>query len=574
MPAPLMQTKTDVLVVGGGAAGARAALEAAAAGAKVIMLSKGPIARSGVTPLAEGSITAAMGSRDPLDSPVAHAEDLLREGRSLADYSLLKTLTEDASACIEDLLSYGMNFSKKNSSLVQHYSPGDTYPRTLNIKGKGFAMMRTLHATLKKSPLCRIFEDVIVTKLFCLDGSVRGALALSMQSGELSLIEAKSTIIATGGNLQLWPHSDTPVECSGDGQALAFSAGAELVDMEMVLYYPMAALAPESAKGTIISYEHFLDPELCGGRLLNRFGEEFLPTGKPPVRDVLVRLIFNEINNGRGTENGGILLDVTASETVKEKARQLVDTHLVELNRHLLKVGVNLLEKPLEVAPATHYTLGGIRIDPDGRTTVEGLFAAGEAAGNVHGANRIAGNALTETQVFGKRAGQAAAQRAKMMKDKKPNDRQALQLALNREAERINAFLTNGENSDLPSPIELKAKLQMIMGDKVGLPRSADGLKQSLLDIETLKIEFDRGVRVSPEKKYNLSLVEALELPFMLLNAELIVRSALLRKESRGHHQRSDYPATDNTNWLRHTAIKLAENGAIATGTIPVEIRP
>ncbi|MCJ7806389.1 MAG: FAD-binding protein [Clostridia bacterium] len=562
--------KTDVLVIGGGGAGVRAALEAAVQGAEVILVSKGPVARSGVTPLAGGDLVAAVGHRNPLDNPGVHAIDLIREGRYLADHSLIAALVEDAPECVADLERYGVKFRKKGDSFFQFFSPGETYPRSMSIIGKGYGMMRALKSELKKTVQCDVFEDVIITRLLKVDNNICGAVGLDMSIGKLLLIEAKSTILATGGNLQLWPHSDTPSECTGDGHALAFYCGAELIDMEMVLYYPLALTGPESARGTLISYEDYLNPDICGGKLLNGRGEEFLPHGKPPGRDIMVQLIFKEINEGRCTDDGAVLLDLTYAPSVREKARYINEKYLHETDLHLRKVGVDLLEQPVHVAPATHYTLGGVRIDSFGNTTVEGLFAAGEVAGNVHGANRMAGNALTETQVFGRRAGAAAAERATMVKialtEAEINE------VIKREKELLLAII-KPIGGCKAAPFQLRNRLKEIMGRYVGFPRDEAGLKKAISEISVLKSDLASGISVADGYLYNLALIEALELIQMLTTAELVARSALLRTESRGHHQRRDYPETDNKAWLKHTRIRQTDSADILVDTGDVEIK-
>jgi fumarate reductase (CoM/CoB) subunit A len=559
--------QTDVLVVGGGGAGARAALEATDLGADVIIVSKGPIARSGVTPIAGGDIVAALGYSNPLDNSKIHAADLIKEGRGLADHNLTKVLTEEAPRCIFDLINWGVKFKEEGGNIFQFKNPGETYPRSMSIKGKGFGMMQALRKALKKAAHCRILEDFLVTRLINCDNQIVGAVGLHLCSGELTVIEAKATVLATGGNLQLWPHSDTPEECTGDGYALAADCGAELIDMEMILYYPLVLTEPESARGTIISYEHYLDPDLCGGRLINKNGEGFLPSGKPPGRDIIIQMIFAEINAGRGL-NEAVLLDLSYSPDVKEKAYIINKKYLSETDRHLRRIGVDLLEKPVYVAPATHYTLGGIRIDSFGKSTVEGLFAAGEVTGNVHGANRMAGNALTETQVFGRRTGLAAAKYSARLKNihiNSPGNKEAA-----REKEHLAKLLRN-KSSCRVTPYELKSKLKETMGSFVGFPRTQGGLIEAVSRIQDLRSHINDGLYIEEGLIYNLALTEALELEKMLTTAELVARSALLRNESRGHHFRADFPNTDKQNWCKHTRIKSTGRSGFSLDTIDID---
>lgn len=569
MERPVRAVDTDVLVIGAGGAGARAALEAAACGARVLVVSKGPPARSGITPLAGGDLVAALGHGHPSDNPGIHLQDLVATGRYLADQDLAGVLVSEAPDRLLDLERYGVRFRKSGGRFFQYASPGETYPRTAMIEGKGFALMRVLKKRLREAPRCTVAEDVIISRLLTdSGGAAAGAVGLEIGTGSILAITAGATILATGGNGQLWPLSDTPPESTGDGYALAYGCGAELVDMEMVLYYPTVMAHPRSARGVIIGYEHLLNPEVCGGRLLNRFGQEFLAPGRPPVRDILMQHMFAEIRGGRGTEAGALYLDLSHSPGVKEKARRIINTYLSEEYRHLRKVGVDLLDKPAEVAPATHYTLGGVRIDSFGRTTVEGLFAAGEVAGNVHGANRMSGNALAETQVFGQRAGKAAVERA-MAREAEP-DNPAFEGAVEQEKQFI-ARLMNPDPGRKGScrPADLKEHLQRVMGTHAGFPRDREGLQAALREVETIKTEHFPRLSVPPVKEYNLALVEAIELAHMLVNAELVARSALVREESRGHHRRSDFPATDNGRWLRHTRVQKRA-GSISLDTVEV----
>jgi len=553
----------DVLVVGGGGAGARAAIEAHTCGASVALLCKGLLGKSGTTPQAWPSYEAAFAAADPRDTPQVHFEDTCREGRLLGDENLIWALASEARERVLDLERYGVKFEKVDGKFLQVHHPGQTYPRCLVIKGGGYGLISGLYKELKRRPEITLLPDVMVTRLLQAGGRVVGATALDSRDGSFAAIRAKATILCTGGYEQLWKSTDTAPDTTGDGVALAYRAGAELVDMEMMLYYPTVISHPYGeVNGTLVQYEGLLSPQYVAGKLLNGLGEEFLPPGALPVRDVLTRLMFDEIGQGRGTKNGALYVDITRSPKPVEEIDALLERLQSLPYKNLRDLGIDVKTTPIEVAPGMHYALGGVHIDEWGRTTVSGLYAAGEVASNVHGANRLSGNALAETQVFGTRAGRCAAQEAQglgALPQLGPDE-------IGAERQRLESILSVKERG--LRPLELKRNLRGLMDRRVGMPRSHEGLNQALEGIRRMRDEDLPRVQAVGPRVFNNDWREAVQADFMLDVAEIVVLSALQRTETRGHHQRTDYPETLDA-WLRHTAVKQGGRGPICR-SIPV----
>ena len=367
--------------------------------------------------------------------------------------------------------------------------------------------------------------------------------------------------MATGGCGYLWQTTDNPSDNIGDGYYLAYHAGASIVDMELILYYPMVIKNPLNAKGTIVDYEVCLDPAFLDGRLINAKGEEFIPLGPLPARDKLVYSIFKEIYEGRGTQHNGVVLDFRLSHKSIKQRRTYSKTMLGAYN-HLTELGIDLFNNTVEVAPAVHYTLGGIHIDKNGRTDIGGLFAAGEAAGNIHGANRISGNALAETQVFGKIAGETAAEHALTTKRISPEIDQ-----IDHYMSRILDLLTPKPGKGV-HPLKVKNCIRTIMDKHVGFGRSSEGLEKALDKFRKLRCKWLPKMEVLGSKVFNVNLKDAIDCWIMLDVAEIVCLSALKRKESRGHHFRIDYRQPDD-NWIAHTRIKKV-NGNITLTKAPL----
>jgi fumarate reductase (CoM/CoB) subunit A len=558
----IQKAATDVLVIGGGGAGVRAALAAQEKGVTVTLVCKELIARSGSTPLASWGYAASFGHNDPADSPQQHFWDTLREGRYLSDWDLAETLAQRAPECALDLEYYGLTIKKQSDGRYEQIRvPGETYPRSLIIEGGGRRIIRVLRQELLRRDV-KIFEDTLIIGLLQQENEVTGAWGFNFREGCLVFIEAAGVIIATGGHGALWGLSDNPSGNIGDGYYLAYQAGAGLIDLEQMLYYPMVIINPSDAKGTLIDYEICLEPAFCDGKLLNAQGGEFMTKNPLPARDELMQAIAREVREGRGSPNGGVFLDLRRSGKTRAEVEQYAQSMLGAYN-YLKELGVDLVTEPVEIASATHYALGGIQIDRGCRTKVDGLFAAGEVTGNIHGANRISGNALAETQVFGKIAGESAAEYVRQNKRSKEKIRQEQIRAAQAE---LTARFSAQDGVSLSPPV-IKQRIRQIMDQYVGYGRNEEGLQFAFDTLQHLK---DEGLPQLPAKSgrvFNLALLDALESMMMLQVAQLVCVSALARKETRGHHYRTDYPTT-NEGTAMHTAISQSR------GKLVVQMQP
>lgn len=533
---------TDVLVIGSGGAGCRAAIEAKKYDKDVIIVSKGLSFKSGCTTLAEGGYNAAFAYVDAEDSIKAHLEDTLKGGGFLNDPGLAQILVEEAPDRLTELESYGALFDRQESGeLNQRPFGGQTYRRTCFQGDRtGHEMMTALKEEIIRQNI-QTMDEVMITKLLQdSEGRIGGACGISLSETNLLVFIAKSTIITTGGAGWIYPVTSNAMQKTGDGYALSWRAGADLLDMEQVQFHPTGMLYPDSRRGVLVT--EAVRGE--GGKLINSEGERFMtnydPRGELATRDVVSRAIYNEIMEGRGTPNGGVFLDVThlAPELIEEK----LETMLLQFQ----DVGVDIRKEPMEVAPTAHHFMGGTRINPQCETNIPNLYAAGEAAGGVHGANRLGGNALAETQVFGRRAGESAAKNVKKSKF------ELGPAMLEREQERIKKFFKDGDYY----PFQLKEELQNIMWKKVAIIRREDGIKSALKSINLIKDKMKR-MNVPDNGGYNQHLQDALELENMILIAELVIKSALIREESRGAHYRADYPDRKN-EWKK--SIVLNQN--------------
>jgi succinate dehydrogenase/fumarate reductase flavoprotein subunit len=577
----IQRTATDVLVIGGGGAGARAALSAAENGVAVTIVCKELIARSGSTPMASWGFAASFGHADPADSPRQHFLDTLREGRFLSDQDLAETLALKAPEAAQELENYGLRIRKKEDGRYEQIIvPGETYPRSLIIEGGGRRIIQVLREQLRKYPQVTVLEDTLIIGLLQQEKEVTGAWGFNFREGALVLLEAGAVILATGGNGGLWGFSDNPSGNIGDGHYLAYQAGASLVDLEQMLFYPMVVIDPPDAQGTLLDYEVCIDPAFCDGKLFNGQGEEFLSTKALPARDELLKAISREIRQGRGSPHGGVYLDLRCSSKSREEKEKIAKT-MLSAYPYFKELGIDLLARPVEIAPAAHYALGGIQIDSTCRTGVPGLFAAGEVTGNIHGANRISGNALAETQVFGKIAGESAAEYARRKKaegqGKERQGRKARQEQVKAVQERLAEWFDftdvnrggrlSCQTEVFPpiktsfqakrSPHALKQRIREIMDQALGYGRSEEGLQRARQELQQLEAVVPQ-LPVPSGGVFNLALLDALEGKMMLEVARLVCTAALARKETRGHHYREDYPQMDEGT-ARHTVLAAME---------------
>ena len=539
--------KSDVLIIGSGGAGCRAAIEVSNEGKKALIVSKGLTFRSGCTGMAEGGYNAALGLVDPEDSIEAHIKDTLKGGGYLNDPKLVDILINESPDRLKDLENYGALFDRQESGeLNQRPFGGQSYRRTCFQGDRtGHEIMTALKEEILKRDIETI-DEVMITKLI-LDPvesfmpKVIGAVGLDLKTSETIFFQAKAVILATGGSGQLYPVTSNTTQKNGDGFAIAWDAGAELIDMEEVQFHPTGMVYPDSRKGVLVTEAVRAE----GGRLINSEGERFMSRYDDRMelatRDVVARSIYNEIMEGRGSEHGGVYLDVSHLDP------QLIEEKLETMLEQFLDVGVDIRKEPMEVAPTAHHHMGGLRINPDGSSNIENLFGAGEVCGGVHGANRLGGNALADTQVFGKIAGQSAASATDIAEFRYNNE------AVEEEEKRIKSLIKKGTIS----PIKMKEEIQQLMWEKVSIVRNEQNLKSALERLIEMKGEL-KYLDVDDRTQFNTSLITALEVINMVEICILIVKSAILRRESRGAHFREDFPET-NDAWKKSIVMSKSK---------------
>jgi succinate dehydrogenase/fumarate reductase flavoprotein subunit len=549
--------KTDVLVIGGGAAGVRAAIEANNQGLDTCLASKGPIAHSGLTPLAYPSLQAPFGVSDARDNKDVHYDDIVKIGRFLCDEDLARVLADEIIERVYELEEYGVKFKKQeDGKFLQVYHPGQTYPRNLFIIKGGFGLINGLRRELKRRENVKILEDFFISALLCKQGEVVGAFGQNLKDGLFYAIEAKATILACGGYEELWGLTDTAPDSTGDGVFLGYAAGADVIDMEMALYYPAAFAWPESVRGVLLQYETILAKEKLDFRLVNNEGKQFLPEGPLPVRDTLMRAMFTEVEEGRGTEHNAVFIDPGLSSKSPEEIEKVIALLLKVPDRNLRSLGIDMRKERMEVSPAVHYTLGGVHINAKTETTLPGLYAAGENASNIHGANRISGNALAETQVFGRRAGFYASEYAK-----KKAHASFPAGSVDAELQKWHAF--GAAKPDAIRPFEIRKEMKLTMDLYMGPNRNEKGMTKALNTIMDLKENALPKVKVTAGGIFNTEWRTAMEVAITLDLAELTIRSGLFRKETRGHHFRPDYPEASEAP--QHTLVAKKDQKVVVT---------
>lgn len=545
----------DVLVVGGGGAGVRAAIEAATKGLNVILCNKGIVARSGLTTMAAGGVAAVMGT-NPHDSARSHFLDTVVMGHYLADQNLVELLVENAPLRVKEL----EKLSVKGPVCPYHHKGGHSHERGVFIKG--YTIMKALKRWAGRIPRIKMLEDCMATKLFTCGGQAAGAFAIDIRKGEPLILRAKATIIATGGLGGLFSHStNSPHGLAGDssgiGAAMAYHAGARFIDMEMMQFYPIVCLHPKLSKGLVFPFE--IVRGILGAKICNAKGETFLEDIFEKgglLRDLTTKLEYEEILAGRGTEHGGLYWDLARSDVSPAEFDRIAGggeyKGLVFTYNHLKRLGWDITKR-LEFKPGAHFICGGVHINERGETTVPGLFAAGEVAGNTHGANRLVGNAIADVLVFGELAGRFASDYA--MKSDYPKIDEG---EIERENDRIFSFL--GIKSDTAPPTATAKKLREIMDGAMGPLRNGSDLAEALTHIRAFRDYELPRIGAAGGARFNLEWLKCIELPFMLDVAEIMVLSAQYREESRGAHQRKDFPGKDDDKWLVHTAV-VRENG-------------
>lgn len=534
-----MQVRTaDILVIGSGGAGITAAVEAAKAGASVIMVSKEPVGY-GDTRISLG-IMSTSPDESSGDSPEDFVEDMIRGGDYLNDPALVHALVDDALDATVTFEGYGHIFNRDDEGKIQRmgFPPGGhRASRAVSSPAVGISIGHTMRAAVARAGI-EVIEEAACSELLMRDGEVVGAAALMTASGEAVAVLAKSTIIAAGGAGSLYyPHTDCMPAVVGDSYGLALSAGAELVDMEQVQYLPFAITHPPAMLGAPCG-----EPGMAGplGRILNASGEVVLENIMPMTRAQVARVMIEEIRRGGATEHGGLLLDLTPNVTVPEGeyfvalVKKFGGPFLDIVRKAYGKKAADL-EEPWDVLPTAHYNMGGVVTDEWCRSRVGALYACGQAQGGIMGGNRLGSTSLTEIFVFGKRAGTTAA-------------REALSRSIADEAvaaEAVERLQSLSGRKGTHRPIHVKRELQRLMWDGVGPLRDGDGLKGAIEKIKNLKGQAG-DLNISATVRSNTEVLDAIELSHMLAAAEAICLSALGREESRGAHVRSDFPDTDD----------------------------
>ncbi len=551
---PTMQLQTEVLIIGAGGAGMYAAIEAARRGANVLLVDRSLIGRGGATVMAQMTVAAAVGEETP-DHWEHHLADTLKAGRDLCDPNLSRLLCEDGVECIREMDAWGVGWARASAAdsqrghMRQVMAPGHDRPRCVYVDflNTGPAVSRTLRTQVIRAPGVRRVGDLLVIDLIVRDGQCVGALALHLTTGEMVTIAARATIVATGGLTRLYRRNSASLNMGGDGYALSLRAGAELIDMEFVQFFPIGHLAPRLIGMDPIMWDPFRYK--LGGRLLNGAKEEFTQRygaadeGKYVItRDLATYAITKEVEAGRGSPHGGAYLSFEHLS-----AAQLRDAFGPVIDR-LAKNGIDLTRQSIEVAPIAHYHMGGVRVDTEMRTSVPGLFATGEAVGGANGANRLSGNAITEALAFGRRAGHSAALRAQGMKS----------------TPMAAATMLPTRTKPLEfNPAAMLVQLQAVMADDVGPFRTQAGLQRALASIRSMR-EAVGAAMPAPGGAYDAVRIDWLDLRSMLLVAECVTAAAIARTESRGAHQREDHPGMDD-RWRVNQVVTLEDERIVLT---------
>ena len=583
----------DVLVIGAGGAGLRAAAEASGAGAKVAVITKSLLGKAH-TVMAEGGIAAAMANVDDRDNWRVHFADTLRGGQYLNSWRMAELHAKEAPACVRELEAWGAVFDRtEDGRILQRNFGGHRYPRLAHVGDRtGLEMIRTLQDHDIHLGIDVFMEYTIVTLLK--DGDrAAGAFGYDRERGRFHVFRAKAVVLATGGIGRAYKITSNSWEYTGDGHALAYHAGASLMDMEFVQFHPTGMIWPPSVRGILVT--EGVRGE--GGVLRNKEGRRFMfndipqtyasqtadneeegwrytqgdkNARRPPellTRDHVARCIRREVREGRGSPHGGVFLDIAWIKERIPNAPEHIKKKLPSMYHQFKQLAdIDITQEPMEVGPTTHYMMGGVRVDPDSQMSdVPGLFAAGECGAGLHGANRLGGNSLSDLLVFGKRAGQYAAQYAKQ---------NALGTIQPREiASAEKQALAPFERDGGEGPYAVQYALQDMMQDLVGIVRQEKEMFQALDRIQELKARAER-VGVSGNREYNSGWHTAIDLNNLLTVSEMVTRAALERKESRGAHFRDDYPDKDKQFGSFNIAIRKGAGGEMQILRVPIPDMP
>ncbi len=549
----------DVLVIGAGGAGLRAAIEASAQGARVGVVCKSLLGKAH-TVMAEGGVAAALAHVDPSDSWKVHFKDTMLGGKMLNNWRMAQLHAQEAPDRVRELEHWGAVFDRtQDGRILQRNFGGHSSPRLAHVGDRtGLEMIRTLQDHGVHQGL-EVFMECTVTKLLTQGGRVVGAFAYWRETGRFVTFRAKAVVLATGGIGKAYKITSNSWEYTADGHALALEAGAELIDMEFFQFHPTGMVWPPGVMGLLVT--EAVRGE--GGLLKNSKGERFMERYDPKwmelsTRDMVARAIYTEVKEGRGTPHGGAFLDIShkPADVVKKKLPSMYHQFMEFAN-------IDITKGPMEVGPTGHYVMGGVRVEAEsGAATVPGLFAAGESSGGMHGANRLGGNSLSDLLVFGRRAGAGAAAYAAKALAPAPLD--AAQVAT---AER--AMLAPFERASGPDPYSVHRKLQDTMQSLVGIFRTEEDLSKGIDAIRKLRAEA-RAVRVEGSRAFNPGWHLARDLENMLVISEAVARCALQRKESRGAHARLDYPSLDLELGTANSVVTLdGEELRVSQSSLP-----
>jgi succinate dehydrogenase / fumarate reductase flavoprotein subunit len=570
--------KYDIVVIGAGGAGLRAAVEAREAGFSVAIVCKSLFGKAH-TVMAEGGAAASMGNVNEKDSWMVHFRDTMRGGKFLNHYRMAELHAKEAPDRIWELETWGALFDRtKEGKISQRNFGGHEYPRLAHVGDRtGLELIRTMQQRIvalqqkdgretgDPEKMIKVFAEVTITEILKESGKVAGAYGYRREDGIEILFEAPAVVIATGGVGKTFKITSNSWEGTGDGHALALKAGANLVDMEFLQFHPTGMVWPLSVKGILVTESVRGE----GGILTNNLGERFMfkynqdNNRRPPEllpRDEVARAINTEVKAGRGSEHGGVFLDVStriSAEIIKKRLPSMWH-QFYEL------AGVDITKEAMEVGPTCHYVMGGVEVDPDSASAigVEGLFAAGEVAGGMHGSNRLGGNSLTDLLVFGRRAGMGAAEYVKSHGQNPVSDATLARVAADIAA----PFASKGgENA-----YSLHAELQEITQSLVGIIRTGEELSQAIVKIAELRAR-SANISVAGDRMFNPGFHLVFDLDNMLLVAESTAKSALAREESRGGHTRDDFPGMDST-WrqVNHISSYDGEKVSIKPQALPV----
>jgi succinate dehydrogenase / fumarate reductase flavoprotein subunit len=552
--------ETDVLIIGAGGAGLRAAIEALAQGVRVAVVCKSLLGKAH-TVMAEGGVAAAMGNVDKADDWRTHFRDTMRGGKFLNNWRMAQLHAQESPDRVRELEQWGALFDRTDTGdILQRAFGGHTFKRLCHVGDRtGLEMIRTLQDRGVELGV-DVYMECTVTRLLKSGNRVSGAFGYWREHGRFVAFKAKSVVIATGGIGKAWKVTSNSWECTGDGMALAYEAGAELMDMEFVQFHPTGMVWPPGVQGILVT--EAVRGE--GGILRNKLGERFMEKYDPKrmelsTRDVVARSIYTEVKEGRGSEHGGAYLDIS------QKPAEYVKRKLPSMYHQFKELAdVDITKGPMEVGPTCHYVMGGIRVEAEtGQSTVEGLFAAGEAAAGLHGANRLGGNSLSDLLVFGRRAGLAAAEHAKKTASAAIDATQIDDAA--------GHLLAPFERPEGETPYAIHHDLQDMLQSLVGIFRTEEDLKRAMVELGKFR---DRATRmhVDGSRLFNPGWHLSRDLECMLIVAEAATRSATARRESRGAHSRIDYPKLDDAWGKKNNRIVKKGNEMVLFDTPVAEM--